>query len=308
MSAAPAISVRGLTKSFGAVRAVADLTFDLEPGAVTGFVGPNGSGKSTTIRMLLGLITPIAGTASVLGCPISDPRAYLSRVGALVESPAFYPQLTGHRNLLALARLARLPSERIDEVLAVVGLAGRAQERYRDYSLGMKQRLGIAAALLQDPELLILDEPTNGLDPAGIMEIRGLLRALSERGTSVFVSSHNLSEIQAICHSIVLIQRGRLLFSGSLDALLADHGAVLLAAPEHAGDIGALAGLVAAAGYPATTRDEHLEIHAPESWGPELNRQAMHAGITLRRLGVRDASLEQTFLDLTDETDAGATP
>jgi ABC-2 type transport system ATP-binding protein len=308
MSAVPAISVRGLTKSFGAVAAVADLSFDLAPATVTGFVGPNGSGKSTTIRMLLGLVAPTAGTASVLGHPISDPGAYLSRVGALVESPAFYPQLTGHRNLLALARLARLPPARVEEVLAVVGLAERARERYRDYSLGMKQRLGIAAALLQDPALLILDEPTNGLDPAGIVEIRGLLRTLSERGTSVFVSSHNLSEIQAICHSIVLIQRGRLLFSGSLDALLAGHGAVVLAAPEHAADIGALAALVEAAGYPSTARGDQLEIRAPESWGPELNRQAMRAGITLRRLGVRDASLEQTFLDLTDGTGGGEAP
>ncbi|MDO8363966.1 MAG: ATP-binding cassette domain-containing protein [Actinomycetota bacterium] len=294
-----AISVRGLTKSFGDQRAVDDLSFDLARGTVTGFVGPNGAGKSTTIRMLLGLIQPSAGTASVLGHSISEPRGYLSRVGALVESPAFYPHLSGYRNLLVLTRLARLPATRVDEVLVVVGLADRGNDSYKDYSLGMKQRLGIAAALLHDPELLILDEPTNGLDPAGIVEIRTLLRELSERGTSVLVSSHNLSEIQAVCHGIVLIQHGRLLWSGAIDELLASHGATLVAAPEHANDVDALAVLVTTAGYGSTTRDDRVEIRAPGSWAAELNRQAMTAGITLRELTMRDASLEQTFLDLT---------
>lgn len=296
---APAISLRGLSKSFSGRVAVGDLSFDLARGTVTGFVGPNGAGKSTTIRMLLGLIQPSAGTAAVLGHPISNPHAYLCRVGALVEAPAFYPQLSGYRNLLALTRLARLPPERIDEVLVTAGLADRGDDRYRDYSLGMKQRLGIAAALLQDPELLILDEPTNGLDPAGIVEIRTLLRELSERGTSVLVSSHNLSEIQAVCHGIVLIQHGRLLWSGPIDELLAGHGATLVVAPEHAHDVEVLAGVVTAAGYRSTTRDDYLEIRAPGSWAADLNRLAMAAGITLRELTMRDANLEQTFLDLT---------
>jgi len=294
-----AISARGLTKTFGDQRAVTDLSFDLARGTVTGFVGPNGAGKSTTIRMLLGLIRPTAGTAEVLGCAIDEPRRYLSRVGALVEGPAFYPHLSGYRNLLVLTRLAQQPATRIDEVLAVAGLADRAKDSFKDYSLGMKQRLGIAAALLHDPELLILDEPTNGLDPAGIVEIRTLLRDLSERGTSVLVSSHNLSEIQAVCHRIVLIQHGRLLWSGELDELLTSHGATLTAAPEHTSDIPALATLVSTAGYRCSARDDHLEIRAPGSWAAELNRQAMAAGITLRELAMRDANLEQTFLDLT---------
>ena len=299
MSDVLAISVQGLTKSFGERVAVEDLSFDLAGGSVTGFVGANGAGKSTTIRMLLGLIRPSAGSAHVLGHPISDPAAYLSRVGALVEAPAFYPQLSGYRNLLALTRLAGLPTTRVDEVLAVVGLADRGTDRYKNYSLGMKQRLGIAAALLHDPELLILDEPTNGLDPAGIVEIRGLLLELSEQGTSVLVSSHNLSEIQAVCHGIVLIQHGQLLWSGPIDELLASHGATLVAAPEHTADLAGLSGLVIAAGYTSSVRGDRLEIRAPSSWAGELNRQAMSAGITLRELVMRDASLEQTFLDLT---------
>ncbi len=294
-----AISARGLTKTFGDQHAVENLSFDLARGMVTGFVGPNGAGKSTTIRMLLGLIRPTAGTAEVLGYTIDEPRGYLSRVGALVEAPAFYPHLSAYRNLLVLTRLAKLPTTRIDEVLAIAGLADRAKDSYKDYSLGMKQRLGIAAALLHDPELLILDEPTNGLDPAGIVEIRTLLRDLSESGTSVLVSSHNLSEIQAVCHRIVLIQHGRLLWSGEIDELLTSHGATLTAAPEHTGDIPALAALVSAAGYSSSARDDHLEIRAPGSWAAELNRRAMTAGITLRELSMRDASLEQTFLDLT---------
>ncbi|MEQ1735997.1 MAG: ABC transporter ATP-binding protein [Rhodoglobus sp.] len=294
-----AISVRGLTKSFGDQRAVEDLSFDLSRGTVTGFVGPNGAGKSTTIRMLLGLIRPTAGTADVLGHPINEPDRYLNRVGALVEGPAFYPHLSGYRNLLVLTRLARLPATRIDEVLAVAGLADRGKDIYKNYSLGMKQRLGIAAALLHDPELLILDEPTNGLDPAGIVEIRTLLRELSDRGTSVLVSSHNLSEIQVVCHRIVLIQHGRLLWSGVIDELLASHGATLIAAPEQPSDLDTLVALVSAAGYASTTRDDRLEIRAPGSWAGELNRQAMGAGVTLRELTMRDASLEQTFLDLT---------
>ncbi|MEK7424980.1 MAG: ABC transporter ATP-binding protein [Actinomycetota bacterium] len=295
-----AISLHGLTKSFAEQPAVEDLSFGLARGTVTGFVGPNGAGKSTTIRMLLGLIQPSAGTATVLGHPIGRPREYLSRVGALVEAPAFYPQLSGYRNLLVLTRLARLPAARIDEVLVIVGLADRGADRYKDYSLGMKQRLGIAAALLHDPELLILDEPTNGLDPAGIVEIRALLLELSDRGTSVLVSSHNLSEIQAVCHELVLIQHGRLLWSGPIDELLASHGATLVAAPEHATDLARLAELVTTTtGYVATSRGDRLEIRAPGSWAAELNRQAMAAGITLRELAMRDANLEQTFLDLT---------
>ena len=299
----PVISVHGLTKSFGDRHAVENLTFDLAQGTVTGFVGPNGAGKSTTIRMLLGLIRPTAGTATVLGHPIGDPRAYLSRVGALVEAPAFYPQLSGYRNLLVLTRLAQLPTSRINEVLDIAGLSDRGKDRYKDYSLGMKQRLGLAAALLQNPELLILDEPTNGLDPAGIVEIRTLLHELSQQGTSVLVSSHNLSEIQAVCNEILLIKNGKLLWSGAIDTLLASHGATLVVAPEHVRDIGALTALVANTGYPATTRGDHLEIRAPQSWAAELNRKAMTAGITLRELAMRDANLEQTFLDLTDTGD-----
>jgi ABC-2 type transport system ATP-binding protein len=207
-----AVTASGLTKRYGGRVAVDRVDFELPAGVVSGFVGPNGAGKTTTIRMLLGLIRPSEGAAKVLGQAISDPTKYLPRVGALIEAPAFYPTLSGRRNLEVLTRLARLNRSRIAEVLELVGLSDRGNDLVRSYSLGMKQRLGVAAALLREPELVILDEPANGLDPAGIREIRLLLRGLADRGITVFVSSHLLAEIQTICDHLVMIDRGRIVF------------------------------------------------------------------------------------------------
>ncbi|HEX2290538.1 MAG TPA: ATP-binding cassette domain-containing protein [Pseudonocardiaceae bacterium] len=215
------IRTAGLTKDFGDLRAVSEIDLDLPEGGVAGFVGPNGAGKSTTIRMLLGLIQPTSGDGEVLGHPIADPPGYLHRVGALIEAPAFYPTLTGQENLRVFAALGGHDRGRIAELLEVVGLRERGDDRYKNYSLGMKQRLGIALALLPDPDLLILDEPTNGLDPQGIVEIRSLLMQLGARGKTVFVSSHLLAEIQAACDSIVIIDHGGVVFSGSMADLLA---------------------------------------------------------------------------------------
>ena len=184
-SAIDAITISGLTKRFGSLTAVDDLTVDIPTGGVVGLLGPNGAGKSVTIRMLLGLIRPTSGSGTVLGHPITNPEAFLPRVGALIEAPTMYPKLSAERNLRSLARLAGVSDGRVAEVLHIVGLTGREQDPFGDYSLGMKQRLGIAAALLRDPELLILDEPTNGLDPAGIVEIRDLLVSLGRQGRTV---------------------------------------------------------------------------------------------------------------------------
>jgi ABC-2 type transport system ATP-binding protein len=216
---------------------------------VAGFVGPNGAGKSTTIRMLLGLITPTSGEGEVLGHPIDRPAAYLHRVGALIEAPAFYPTLTGEANLQVFARLGGHDRGRIAEVLEVVGLSERGGDRYKNYALGMKQRLGIALALLPDPDLLILDEPTNGLDPQGIVEIRSLLMQLGARGKTVFVSSHLLAEIQAACDSIVMIDRGGVVFSGSMADLLARNSPTIRAAADNATDTARLIELVAAVAW-----------------------------------------------------------
>ncbi len=302
---APAVSVKGLTKDFGSFRAVDDLSFELPQGDVIGFVGPNGAGKSTTIRMLLGLIRPSSGTGHVFGESIEAPPRYMDRVGALVESPTLYPQLSGYRNLLVLARLASLPESRIAEVLEIVKLADRSQDRFSDYSLGMKQRLGIAAALLQNPDLLILDEPTNGLDPAGTVEMRALLRDLGAAGKTVLVSSHLLSEIQAACDRIVMIQRGRFVFSGTIDELLGSQEDRIVAAPEHDSDLTALIDLAIGSGYEATVVDGAARILAPIGWAADLNRIATAAGMTLKELRPDAVDLEEAFLEMTATPEGG---
>jgi ABC-2 type transport system ATP-binding protein len=290
----------GLTKRFGARVAVDRIDIELPAGVVSGFVGPNGAGKTTTIQMLLGLMRPSSGTARVLGQPITNPAAYLSRVGALIEAPSFYPTLSGRRNLEVLTRLGRLDSGRVAEVLELVELSDRAGDSVRGYSLGMKQRLGVAAALLPDPELVILDEPTNGLDPGGIREIRTLLRNLSDRGMTVFVSSHLLAEIEAICDHLVMIQAGAIAFQGSISELLAAQRSELIAVPEHAGDVAGLVELCAAAGHPALADGDGVRVQAAGDWAAELNRLSMAKGITLRGLQSRHASLEEAFFALTE--------
>ena len=236
-----AIHMEGLTKEFGRLRAVDGLTVDVQTGGVVGLLGPNGAGKSTTIRMLLGLIRPTAGSATVLGKSIERPAAYIEEVGALIESPAFYPKLSGETNLGTLAALDGQSKNRIDEVLEIVGLRDRRGDRVAEYSSGMKQRLGIAAALLRDPSILILDEPANGLDPAGIVEMRELLRDLGSSGKTVFVSSHLLAEVQAMVDQVIIISNGRLVFDGALTGLLAEAAHEVVVAPEEAQDLTELA-------------------------------------------------------------------
>ncbi|MBA3281211.1 MAG: ABC transporter ATP-binding protein, partial [Acidimicrobiia bacterium] len=215
-----AVSVTGLTKSYGGRTAVDDLDIELPSGVVAGFVGPNGAGKTTTMAMLLGLVRPTAGTGTVLGSSIDEPAAYLPRVGALIESPAFYPALSGAENLRVFAIIGGHDTAPIPALLDTVGLGGRGDDRYRSYSLGMKQRLGIAAALLGDPDLLILDEPANGLDPQGVREMRSLIGQVAESGRTVLVSSHDLSELEQVCDWLVLIDTGRSLYQGPTSALL----------------------------------------------------------------------------------------
>ncbi|MGH2517708.1 MAG: ABC transporter ATP-binding protein, partial [Ktedonobacterales bacterium] len=226
----------GLTKDYGRIRAVNNLALEVRRGDVFGLLGPNGSGKTTTLRMILGLIFPSAGEIELLGGRISDVthrRAALRHVGAIVEQPAFYPYLSARENLRGVATFAGMPSgaarsARIDEALAQVGLAPRADDAYNKYSLGMKQRLGIAAALLSHPELIVLDEPTNGLDPAGLVEVRDLIGRLARGGTTVLLSSHLLYEVQQVCTRVAILKNGTLLAQGEVGALLSSTTAVLL--------------------------------------------------------------------------------
>ena len=297
------VTTRDLTRRFGAICAVNDLSLELPVGGVIGLLGPNGSGKSTLIRMLLGLVRPSHGDAEVLGSSIRHPGEYVGRVGALIEGPAFIASLSARANLLSLARLRGLPASRVDEVIETVGLSGRDREPVRRFSLGMKQRLGIAAALLPDPELLILDEPTNGLDPAGIVEIRSLLVRLGESGRTVIVSSHLMAEIEAACDWIVIIRFGELVFSGPIGELMARTVTHLDICAEHEYDDVALAEALRRAGWSVSQTDDGLRVSAERSSAADLNRAAAEAGVTLSRLEVVQDSLEEIFLEMTGQTD-----
>jgi ABC-2 type transport system ATP-binding protein len=300
-SAPLAIATKGLTKRFGDRTVVTDVALKIPHGSVCGFVGPNGAGKTTTIRMLLGLVRPTAGSGEILGGSLEDPATYLHKVGALIESPAFYPQLSGRDNLKALARLGQLPVRTVDPVLERSGLAARAGDRYRTYSLGMKQRLGIAAALLPSPELLVLDEPTNGLDPAGIVEMRALIRSFADDGITVLVSSHLISEIEQICDYVVMIRAGKLVHQGTVADLQAGQHPDCLVAAEHDEDTQQLAKVLEEAGCTVTILpgEASIQVEASDLSSADLNRLAAGNGITLRQLAERTRSLERAFFALT---------
>ncbi len=301
-SSAPALSVTGLTKRYGARTVVDDFDMELPAGVVAGFVGPNGAGKTTTMAMLLGLVRPTAGAGHVLGSSIEDPAAYLDRVGALIETPAFYPALSGAENLRMFATVGRYDATPIPALLDTVGLAGRGGDRYRDYSLGMKQRLGIAAALLGDPELLILDEPANGLDPEGVREMRSLVGDLAGTGRTVLVSSHDLSEVEQVCDWLVLIDTGRSLYQGPARDLLGGpaHGLVVVAQrPE---DHLALFDLLTARGDDVAPEHGRLVVKVNGSDVGDLaatvNRAAFDAGIVLTELSPQRTTLEDHYLSM----------
>jgi len=301
--AAPDLAVvtTGLTKEFGDRRVVDDLDLAIPSGSVCGFVGPNGAGKTTTIRMLLGLIRPTRGSGRILQGDLDHPASYLARVGALIESPAFYPSLSGRDNLRALVRLGQLAPSAIPEVLERVGLADRAGDRFSRYSLGMKQRLGIAAALLPDPSLLVLDEPTNGLDPAGIVEMRSLIRSLADEGMTIFVSSHLLSEIEHICDHVVMIRSGRSVFQGSVAELYGMRSSELVIRPEEPAQLEGLAVLLSRRGLTAQidASSGTVVVSDAVALAGSLNRAAFEAGIVIVHLAERERSLEEAYFALT---------
>jgi len=296
----PAVEIDGLTKRYGDRVAVDRLTVQIPRGAVAGFIGPNGAGKTTTMAMLLGLLRPTSGGGTVLGEPIQHPERYLGRVGALLEGPALWPALNSVENLRVLARLGGHDQRRIPEVLDLVGLGARGGDRFGRYSLGMKQRLGIAAALLGHPELLILDEPTNGLDPAGISDMRDLIARAAADDRTVLVSSHLLSELEQICDWLMIIEGGRLVYAGEAAALGAHTGNEILLGPAEPADLLALAEVVAAAGHEAGSTGEQLVVPIdgadPRAAAASLNRAAAAAGIVLAELHVRRPTLESVYL------------
>ena len=296
-----AISVRDLSKKYGERMAVSHINFDVPLGTVCGFVGPNGSGKTTTMRMLLGLISHTGGSGQVLDASIDEPEKYLSRVGAMIEGPAFYPALTGAENLRVLATLGGFPQERVQTLLEQVGLGDRAKSKYKTYSLGMKQRLGIAAALLPNPKLLMLDEPTNGLDPEGIQEVRALLRSLADSGTTVFVSSHLLSELEIISDYLVMLRKGEVVFAGKIEELLLAQQHVIIAKGQNHSDLEKILSLATGMGHSATIRNNEVHIQANADWASTMNRAAFDAGITLAQLSPQVPNLEETFFEMTGD-------
>jgi ABC-2 type transport system ATP-binding protein len=290
----------GLTKRYGGRVAVDSLNLEVPAGVVAGFIGPNGAGKTTTMAMLLGLVAPTAGSATVLGSSLDDPAAYLGRVGALIETPAFWPGLTGIENLRILATLGGHDPSGIPGLLELVGLDGRGGDRFGQYSLGMKQRLGVAAALLGDPELLVLDEPTNGLDPAGINEIRQFILELADGERTVLVSSHILSELEHIADWLIVINDGSLLYQGPAERFLGRVPTVIALAPEQDGDLDRLAELIRAEGHDFRSEDDQLAVPVDETdaraVAAALNKTALAHGIVLAELHVRRPSLESQYL------------
>jgi ABC-2 type transport system ATP-binding protein len=305
MSSPPAITLDGLTKRFGDRAAVDALTAEVPRGAVAGFIGPNGAGKTTTMAMLLGLIAPTAGEGMVLGESLGTPARYMHRVGALLESPALWPGLTGRQNLRVLAKLGRHDIGRIPEVLTLVGLADRADDRFGRYSLGMKQRLGIAAALLGDPELVILDEPTNGLDPAGIREMRRLIGTIAGQDRTVLLSSHILSELEHVCDWLIVIDGGRVTYTGPAAGFVS-HATQVTLAPVRHDDLSALTAVIAGRGLRFEHDGDRIVVEVdgaePRAMAAGLIRAAVRGGVDLAEVQVERPTLETRYLDRLEET------
>ena len=292
------VETHTLTKRFGSgVLAVDSIDMSVRRGEVYGFLGPNGAGKTTTLRMLVGLIRPTSGTAIVNGHTPGEP-AGLARIGSLIESPGFYPYLSGRENLRVVADLASVKQKRVDEVLEIVELAYRAGRKFGTYSTGMKQRLGVAAALLKDPDLLILDEPTNGLDPQGMAEMRKLIKDIGQGERTVLLSSHLLGEVEQICDRVGVISNGKLVRQSTVQELLGEEGVLVRAQPmEQAESV--LRGIF---GPDAISRQDgafHLKTKPTES--AEINRKLVTAGVAVSELRPVERSLEEVFFQLTGE-------
>jgi ABC-2 type transport system ATP-binding protein len=287
------IEVEGLSKSFGDVRAVDSLSFSAEPGEVTGFLGPNGAGKTTTLRMLLGLVEPSGGRATIGGARYADLDHPAEVVGAALEASSFHPGRSGRDHLRVYCAVNGYPDTRADEALALVGLTDAARRPVRGYSLGMRQRLSLATALVGDPPVLVLDEPSNGLDPAGIVWLRGLLTRLAGEGRTLLVSSHDLSEVQQIADRVVIINRGRLVRAGRLDDLTAG-GRVLVTTP----DVDRFAGVLESAGG-TVSRLSSDTLETSGLTAPDVGRLALKHGVELHALENRRDGLELVFFSLT---------
>ncbi|HEY0687488.1 MAG TPA: ABC transporter ATP-binding protein [Kribbella sp.] len=301
-TAATPVEVSGLTKRYGDTLAVDRVDLTVRSGEVYGFLGPNGAGKTTTLRILTGLIAPTSGSVRVLG-GIPGQAQVLARTGSMIESPAFYPYLSGLDNLRLLAEYTEVPRARIQEVLQLVNLADRARDRFSAYSVGMKQRLGVAATLLKDPELVILDEPTNGLDPAGMRDMRRLIRELGSDGRTVLLSSHLLGEVQQICDRVGIISEGRMVAEHDVEELRGQQELVIRAKPMS----GARTVLHSVVGADAVhLYDDTLRVKVESDRAAEVNRALVEAGIAVSELRITERALEDVFFELTASGEARA--
>jgi ABC-2 type transport system ATP-binding protein len=292
------IEAHGLTKRYGDKLAVDDLSFTVRPGTVTGFLGPNGAGKSTTMRMILGLDAPTSGSVTVNGKPYREHTAPLHEVGALLEARAVHTGRSAYNHLLALAQTSGIPRRRVGEVIEIVGLQDVARKRAGAFSLGMGQRLGIATALLGNPQTLVLDEPVNGLDPEGIRWIRELLKSLADQGRTVFVSSHLMSEMAQTAEHLIVVGRGRLIADTSVEQFIADASDNVVRVRTPAPD--AMRSLLAGPDVVITDVDGALHVTGLSS--DQIGTAAAGAGLTLLELAPQQASLEQAFMDLTHDS------
>lgn len=298
----PVLELRDLCKTYGrgsrAKRAVSDVSLSVRPGEVYGFLGPNGAGKSTTIRMALGLIRPTAGQVRLFGGEVGDRRG-LQRVGSLVDGGAFYPFLSGRKNLRVLARTQGNDDSRIDALLERVGLREDAHRKVKAYSLGMRQRLGVAAALLNDPDLVILDEPANGLDAAGIQDMRELIRGLAREGKTVFLSSHLLHEVEQVCDRVAVVAKGHLLQEATVHEMLGNGNSLRIEAQPIEAAEAALKDR-----WGVERSDHGLRVNAGREDAPAILRCLVGANVDVFHLGTHEQSLETIFLTMTKDEDA----
>jgi ABC-2 type transport system ATP-binding protein len=296
------IEIRGLSKQFGSFVAVDDLSFDVEPGRITGFLGPNGAGKTTTLRMLLGLVHPTGGTATIDGQRYVDLPDPLGTVGAALEATNFHPGRSGRDHLRVLADAGSVPLTRVDELLELTGIPAAARKRAGQYSMGMRQRLGLAAALLGDPKVLVLDEPANGLDPEGIRWLRGFLRHLSSEGKTILVSSHLLQEVEQTVDEVVIIANGRLVRAGAMDAMHGTPGAVVRTSePERLAGALRVADVTSTVGGDGTLVADTTDLRL-------VGDVALRAGLPIYGLEPSKADLETLFFELTEGTNRNETP
>jgi ABC-2 type transport system ATP-binding protein len=293
----------GLTKVFhGRILAVDGLSFTVEQGSVTGFLGPNGAGKTTTLRMLLGLVTPTSGHSTIAGVPYAELRDPLSTVGAALEAASFHPGRTARNHLLIYCAAGGLPDHRADAVLELVGLRDAARRKVRGYSMGMRQRLALAAALLGDPGVLILDEPANGLDPEGIRWLRGLFRHLAAEGRTILVSSHLLNEVQEFADRVVILNRGRLIRSGSIAELTAGTDTVVVRSPQ----LDRLTEVLTSNGLSASRDGDLVRVRGSDA--PRVGHVAFVHGVEIHELRIDRFDLEQLFFTLTEGQFASTSP